>query len=125
MAGEVRARYEERLALDRLMPDIAQLGCVTRLDELAAVLAQQALQRKSLLGRWRKADVAPRGLYIHGGVGRGKTMLMDLFFETVRFKSKIIDCRLWPFVRFVLLRMVSPNFDKLFCRGNRRCLMKR
>ena|GEM_PF-5706647 len=37
----------------------------------------------------------------------------------------MIDCMLWPFVRFVLPRIVSLNFDKLFRRGNRRCLMKR
>jgi cell division protein ZapE len=83
MTGEVRARYEERLASSSLTSDAAQRACVERLDELAAQLAEQATARNSLLGRWRKAPSPPRGMYIHGGVGRGKTMLMDLFFDVV------------------------------------------
>ncbi len=84
MPGGVLRQYQERLAAGGLTPDAAQKLCAERLDELAAALARQAADRARLFGRWRKtAGGALRGLYVHGGVGRGKTMLMDLFFETV------------------------------------------
>jgi cell division protein ZapE len=66
--------------------DPAQLGLVAKLDALAAELADYRLPgRASVLARLfgAKAAEPPRGLYIHGEVGRGKTFLMDLFFATV------------------------------------------
>jgi len=89
MAGPVLQHYEAALASGGLMPDAAQLDCVSHLDALAAALHAEAARRASLLGRWRIGPpIPPRGLYIHGGVGRGKTMLMDLFFDAVRIPSK-------------------------------------
>src|SRR5690606_38336927 len=41
-----------------------------------------------LFGRRQEAAPPVRGLYIHGAVGRGKTMLMDLFFQTVSVRRK-------------------------------------
>ena len=88
MAGGVLQRYETRLAAGGLMPDSAQLACVRRLDCLAGALEREAARHASVLGRWRVAGVSLRGLYIYGGVGRGKTMLMDLFFDVVAVAKK-------------------------------------
>lgn len=89
MAGRVLQRYEERLAGQGLSADGAQRAVVERLDELATQLELEASQRAGLFARFIKAKaVPPRGLYIFGGVGRGKTMLMDLFFDAVSIPKK-------------------------------------
>ena len=72
--------------------DPAQQAAVARLDALALALAAHRPPRRAgalswLLGCGRGAD-APRGLYIWGEVGRGKTMLMDLFFEGLTVETK-------------------------------------
>ncbi len=72
--------------------DPAQENVVRALDALADELAEFRLARKSgalgwLFGR-RRAGAIPRGLYVWGKVGRGKTMLMDLFFDAVPVRHK-------------------------------------
>jgi cell division protein ZapE len=76
------ARYEARLAQGRLSADPAQRAAALALDELAEKLARY--NPNALFGD----RTPPRGLYIWGAVGRGKSMLMDLFFETVAVKQK-------------------------------------
>jgi cell division protein ZapE len=89
MAGRVLQTYEDRLAGLGLTADAAQREVVTRLDVLASQLELEATQRSGLFARFVKRTVVPpRGLYIYGGVGRGKTMLMDLFFEAVAIPKK-------------------------------------
>jgi len=92
MSGTIQRRYSERVAAGEIERDPAQVEAVRKLDALRVALAESRLARKSSALGWlfgnRKAPEAPRGLYIWGSVGRGKTMLMDLFFETVDIRRK-------------------------------------
>ena len=81
-------RYQALLAAGELKPDPSQEAAARRLAQLADEL-EAVPRRGSVL--WRLAGrkpVAPRGIYLWGGVGRGKSMLMDLFFETVQVRRK-------------------------------------
>ena len=75
--------FDEALAKGELRPDTAQSEAVRRLGELA-----KALRKKRGFSLFRKPDLASKGLYIWGDVGRGKTMLMDFFFEDVAIAKK-------------------------------------
>ncbi|MFO1120823.1 MAG: cell division protein ZapE [Hyphomicrobiales bacterium] len=79
-------RYRAAQARGDIRSDAGQEAVVARLSALAAEI--EASAPRGLLARLRKPAAAPRGLYIHGEVGRGKTMLMDLFFEAVDAPSK-------------------------------------
>jgi cell division protein ZapE len=69
--------YRARLAEGHLRPDPAQEAVLPELQRIADWLADQREQRG--LGRFfRKAPETTKGLYLWGGVGRGKSMLMDL-----------------------------------------------
>jgi cell division protein ZapE len=91
----VRSRYDELVAAGAIERDPAQVEAVARLDELALHLARRSDARPrrtgffgKLFGDGADADPAPRGLYVWGEVGRGKTMLMDLFFEALPVTAK-------------------------------------
>ncbi len=90
MAGLLLAQYEQRVRLAAIEPDRAQRVAAERLDRLASALESwKSAGNGGLLSQFfRPRAAAPKGLYLHGGVGRGKTMLMDLFYETVRFTPK-------------------------------------
>ena len=83
--SDIRALYQTRVAAGEIEPDSAQRGLVGRLGQINDRLGQRHLARKSSHLGWlfgsRERDVELKGLYIWGDVGRGKTMLMDLFFE--------------------------------------------
>ncbi|HEY2529594.1 MAG TPA: cell division protein ZapE [Xanthobacteraceae bacterium] len=85
MATPVTAQYAATISTGRIEADAAQRGVVERLASLEARIYDHRLARKSsslgwLFGRREKALPPIKGLYIYGAVGRGKTMLMDLFF---------------------------------------------
>lgn len=82
------ARYQELVADGALDADPAQAALATRLQALAESLEQgkRGLLERFASGGAKSRDV--RGLYIWGGVGRGKSLLMDVFFNNVRFEPK-------------------------------------
>lgn len=76
-------RYEALIANGDFTPDPDQRRAVNALDELWYDL-QRHRQHRGLLKRLRRRSASPvRGLYIWGSVGRGKTWLMDLFYESL------------------------------------------
>ncbi|WP_108662553.1 cell division protein ZapE [Acuticoccus kandeliae] len=83
----VIARYEQLVRHDEVKRDAAQVAVAHRLDSVVDDLREEASGRLSRFLRRRKAK-AVRGLYLWGSVGRGKTMLMDLFFESAPVEAK-------------------------------------
>jgi len=85
---KVFARYQKLVAAGELKPDAEQRAAAERFDRLADEL-ETVPKRGSVL--WRmlgKTPEPPRGVYLWGGVGRGKSMLMDLFFDSVDIRRK-------------------------------------
>jgi cell division protein ZapE len=79
-----RAHYQGLVASGAIEADAAQARAVEAFAALDQRLASyKPLRKQGLLGRLfaDKDQSPPRGLYVHGEVGRGKTMLMDLFFQ--------------------------------------------
>jgi cell division protein ZapE len=68
--------------------DHAQIAALDRLQLLSDELGAFATARKSTLRRLFAAPDVPRGVYLWGGVGRGKSLLMDSFFATVAIRRK-------------------------------------
>jgi cell division protein ZapE len=86
-------QLEAKVAAGALQFDARQRAAADRLDRLGRELAAfaSAPRPRGLLARLLPPGAAPeppRGVYIHGSVGRGKSMLMDLFFETIPFAPK-------------------------------------
>ena len=86
MASALQAAFDARLAAGELRPDPAQADGLRALLRLEADLAA-APAAGGLKGLFRKPE-AERGVYLWGPVGRGKSMLMDLFFEAVAVEKK-------------------------------------
>ena len=83
----VLSRYEALVASGELRVDDEQARAALRLNELQYDL--EANRGGGLLGRFRARKVQPvRGVYIWGGVGRGKSMLMDLFHDSLKIREK-------------------------------------
>ncbi len=81
------ARYQQMVAAGELKPDEDQRSAVTQLDRLERDMERGG--RPSLWSRLTRRRTEPvRGVYLWGGVGRGKSMLMDLAFEEIRVDPK-------------------------------------
>ncbi|HEX3421850.1 MAG TPA: cell division protein ZapE [Sphingomicrobium sp.] len=84
MTGQVRAAYDRLVAAKELKRDTAQERAVGALDRLASTFAGGGFLSR-LLG---SAPKGPAGVYLWGGVGRGKSMLMDLAFANIDVEPK-------------------------------------
>jgi cell division protein ZapE len=79
-----RAHYQALVSSGAIEPDAAQAEAAEAFAGLEQRLASyKPVRKQSLLGRLfaDKDEAPPRGLYVHGDVVRGKTMLMDMFFQ--------------------------------------------
>jgi cell division protein ZapE len=85
MASSITAQYAAGVEAGKVERDPAQLAVVDRLARLESDIIEHRLARKSSSLGWLfardKKQASLKGLYIYGEVGRGKTMLMDLFYE--------------------------------------------
>ena len=87
----VLTELKKRIASGELIEDDAQLGAAAMLDDLLTRLAKPS-------GKpwfFSRRSAPPKGLYLWGGVGRGKSMLMDWFYEAAPTQNKITPDN-WP-----------------------------
>jgi cell division protein ZapE len=89
----VLQRYTHLVQKGGFSRDVAQEQAARALDRLLDEIIVKRLAAKSsalgwLFAKKRETQATVKGLYLHGGVGRGKTMLMDLFFDLVPVRRK-------------------------------------
>jgi cell division protein ZapE len=84
----VQETYHQELKRHGFQSDPAQLRAVQALDECASAWRDDEQRRHSVLKSWLHRPALPRGVYLHGGVGRGKSFLMDCFFHAVPVPQK-------------------------------------
>ncbi|MGR3507914.1 MAG: cell division protein ZapE [Sulfitobacter sp.] len=75
----LRTLYDQRVADGSLTPDPAQMAILPQFDRI-----RTALLTPEKKGFFKRAPEPPKGLYLWGGVGRGKSMLMDMFAQNMR-----------------------------------------
>ena len=84
----VRSEYESELKKRAYASDPAQLRAVDALDRCASEWAAFKEKRSNPLKKLINRPDIPRGVYMHGGVGRGKSFLMDCFYNAVPLRRK-------------------------------------
>ena len=87
--GPVTAAYQAELALRGYVSDPAQLRAVAALERCASDWVSFREQRSNALKKLINRPEVPRGVYLYGGVGRGKSFLMDCFFGAVPVRRKV------------------------------------
>ena len=92
MSGNFLDHYQQKIRQRLIDPDEAQADIARQLTALEVRLSTYQPPRDNLLTslfrgkNW--AEKAPKGLYLYGGVGRGKTMMMDMFYNYTGFAPK-------------------------------------
>ena len=84
----VREYYESALADRGYRPDEAQHAAIVRLQAFYDGWVQFKRKRSNVLRKMLSRPEVPRGVYLWGGVGRGKSFLMDAFYATVPLTRK-------------------------------------
>ena len=84
----VRELYQRTLAERGYTADAAQMAAIDALERCENEWAAYKAKRGNALVRLLARPEIPRGVYMHGGVGRGKSFLMDCFFNAVPLKRK-------------------------------------
>jgi cell division protein ZapE len=84
----LEARYQALLASGEVLPDADQASAVSKLANIQTQLEATPPRGSTLWRMFGKKPDPVRGLYLWGGVGRGKSMLMDLFFDSVQINRK-------------------------------------
>ncbi|MBK5207847.1 MAG: cell division protein ZapE, partial [Polaromonas sp.] len=88
MTELVRSAYRAELATRGFTSDPAQLRAINALERCSAEWATFKARRSNALKKLINRPEVPRGVYMHGGVGRGKSFLMDCFYGAVPLKRK-------------------------------------
>ena len=88
MTQLVRSAYEAELATRGYTSDPAQLRAINALERCASEWGRFRKQRSNALKKLINRPDIPRGVYLHGGVGHGKSFLMDCFYGAVPLKRK-------------------------------------
>jgi cell division protein ZapE len=89
MTQPVRQAYEAELAMRGYNSDPAQLLAIDALERCAAEWAAFKARRSNAFKKLVNRPDIPQGVYMYGGVGRGKSFLMDCFFGAVPLKRKV------------------------------------
>jgi cell division protein ZapE len=84
----VLAAYEAELATRGYKSDPAQLRAVAALERCALEWSEYKQKRSNAIKKLLVHPPIPRGVYLYGGVGRGKSFLMDCFYNAVPLKRK-------------------------------------
>ena len=84
----VHENYQRELQARGFQSDPAQLRAIDALERCATEWAAYKTKRSSTLKKLVNHPAIPRGVYMYGGVGRGKSFLMDCFFDAVPIQRK-------------------------------------
>jgi len=86
--SSVRQLYQATLAERGYLADPAQLMAITALERCEDEWANYKARRGNAIAKLLRRPLIPRGVYMYGGVGRGKSFLMDCFFQAVPLQRK-------------------------------------